>query len=749
MKKITTSVLSVATLAVLSTACVKIESLDPVKAISKSLNGEKKKKDNRITNSASTNEAITVGSHNMQVVSETLSKKNMLPISSARAKAILEDLPSTSEKAEAAPVEQIQGEENLLLGFPISLLGEQNVFGAVITKVSDKNSEELGGLKLTDLPPLHVRTMIGRFEDGSPALSLIGCANDCSERSQQGNLISLPIVGVDEEKGLLMVDMSALGQALDLISMLDPDGEYTGLKAVTSSTTEFDYDLTSLVFDIKTTMVAKDTAPENVEAAPKTEFSVRWYMKLASGFNPAFTVRAPTEGVGFFETTRSKDVKITRFSITQNGEKIKYFIKNVPEAYRPHFSGALNNWNAKFKELVGVEPLSYEFVEKSDPRHAKLIPGDIRYNIIEWDEDNKAGYGGLGPSVANQFTGETMSANVLIQGPNIIEMYTKWFALSGNIRALREAGQLAQANTIIKNFSQEANAKINSLKKDFSIKLGKKLAMRVNSQRPELEDPMIKNHFEVVPAGVTFESYMKGYFTEMLEHELGHNLGLRHNFKGNLGSTDSGDKGTVSRSIMEYLGRPFRHLNDIGIYDAMAISYGYAGEAPAHKNWFCTDEHQASGAKNIGTTSPECSKSDATSDPFTFWESRVRRTLDLVLDVNTASAPVWKTAEVKAQIEEFTIAFANYAAAAEKNGETWTNFFGKADRPDDKTKVKAYVLKKMKALVCDAKLADIIKAKESQEAQTLAQENLSALRKVVSDKSKELGVFSERETACN
>lgn len=747
MKKITTSVLSVATLAVLSTACVKIESLDPVKAISKQINGEKKKKDTSIKNSPNTNEAISVGSHNMQVVSESLIAQKSLK--KARIQKMLAELPSTSETADTIPAEQITGEENLLLGFPISLLGEQNVFGAVITKVSDKKNEDLGGLKLTDLPPLHVRTMIGRFEDGSPALSLIGCANDCSERSQQGNLISLPIVDVDEEKGLLIVDLSALGQALDLISMLDPDGEYTKLKAVTSSTTEFDYDLTSLVFDIKTQFVAKDTAPENMETAPKTEFTVRWYMKLASGFNPAFESRAPTEGVGYFETSRAKATKITRFSVTQNGEKVKYFIKNVPAAYRPHFSGAINNWNAKFKELIGVEPLVYEFVEKTDPRHAKLVPGDIRYNIIEWDEDNKAAYGGLGPSIANQFTGEMMSANVLIQGPTIIEMYTKWFGVSSEIRELREAGQLAQANQIIKKFSAQANQKLNSMKAEFAVKLGKKLSLRVNSQRPELEDPMIKNHFEVVPAGVSFDEYMKGYFTEMMEHELGHNLGLRHNFKGNLGSTDSGDKGSVSRSIMEYMGRPFRHLNDIGIYDTMALNYGYAGVAPEQKNWFCTDEHQASGAKNIGTTSPECSKSDATSDPFTFWESRVRRALDLILDTKSASAPVWKTEEVKGQIEEFTIAFANYAAAAEKNGDTWTNFFGKMDRPADKAKVKPYVLKKMKALMCDPKLADIIKAKETTEAQALAQANLTALRKVVSDKAKELGVFSERETACN
>lgn len=755
LKKLIPSAVSALTLAVFSTGCVKIESLDPIKALTKPFQSEKKK-DTRIKNSKSTNEAVSVGQNTFQVISESAfqEQKNlragMLPVSSARAQKMLAELPSTSEVADAIPAETVQGEESLLLGFPITLLGEQNTFGAVITKVTDRKSEDLGGLKLTDLTPIHVRTMIGRFEDGSPALSLIGCTNDCSERSQQGNLISLPIVGVDEDKGLLMIDLSLLGQSLDLITMLDPDGSYTKLKAVSSSTTEFDYDLTSLVFDIKTKMVPKDTPDENVATAPVTEFTVRWYMKLSSAFNPAFESRAPTPGVGFFQTERSKATKIQRWSITENGKKIKYYIKNVPKEFRPHFSGALDNWNLKFKEILGVEPLIYEFVEKEDPRHEKLVPGDIRYNIIEWDEVNKASYGGLGPSIANQFTGETMSANVLIQGPTIIEMYTKWFGISQEVRELQAQGRVAEANSLIQNFNVQARSTLAARgARQYAIKLGKKLEMNIHSQKPELEDPMIKNHFEIVPAGITFSEYMKGYFTEMLEHELGHNMGLRHNFKGNLGASDSGQRGSASRSIMEYLGRPYRMLNQIGLYDEMAIRYGYTGEAPKHLNWFCTDEHQASSAKNIAAASPECSKSDATSDPFSFWEGRVMRALDLAIDLHSSSAPVWKTEEIRGQVEEFTLAFANYAAAADKTADSWTNFFGKQDRPEDKSKVKAFVIAKMKSLLCAPALAEAIKAKESAEASEAAQKNLNDLRSVVVNKSKELTVFTEDDLKCN
>lgn len=774
MKKISTSVLSVATLAVLSTACVKIESLDPVKAISQTFKSEKKKKkSSRITNAQNTNEQVTVGSHNLNVVSADVLKKlkaagKVISASDPKAHKML-GLSSSGNKMMASAESCVP--DSLKVGLPISFLKEQYMFGAVITKVSDKKSEELGSLKLTDLPPLHIQTVAGRTKviakgddcnplldsEGSPvvievpAISLKGCGADCSERSDKGGLISIPVDSVDEENGIVYLDLKALGEGLDLMSIMDPDGEYTKLITVMAQTTEINYDIKTLLFDIKSTMVPKGTTQETLPTAPVTEITVRWYMKLSSAFDPSFESRSPTPGVGFFETTRSKSTKITRFAIpdVKNGETIKYYIKNVPQAYRAHFSGALDNWNKKFKEILDVEPLSYEFIEKSDSRHAALIPGDIRFNIMEWDEDNRASYGGLGPSIANQFTGQTMSANVLIQGPNIIEMYTKWFELSKDIRALRSSGQLAEANTVIKTFNAEAAALVNKFgQRKFALSIGKNLNFRVNAQRPELEDPMIKNHFEVVPAGVTFDDYMKGYFTEMLEHELGHNFGLRHNFKGNLGSTDAGVAGSASRSIMEYLGRPYRHMNEIGLYDDMAIRFGYTGEAPKRLNWFCTDEHEASSAKNIALTSPECSKGDATSDPFSFWESRVKRALDLIVDLKTSSAPVWKTEEIKAEADAFIKAFANYGAANEKVLESLTNFFGKADRPEDKAKVKPYVLRKLKTLICNPALADAIKAKESQDAQKLAQDNLDGLRKMIVEKNKEYAVFTEAELKC-
>lgn len=747
MKNIKSSVLSVLALSFLSTACLQEIKLAPA---------NKKNKNNYVTNKSSTvNEQIGDDKLQIHVISEQELQLQELAgkvhgTHSRAAYKLLRTHPQVAKTkvADAQEMKMLETkEQSLILGLPVGLIGEQSIFGGVITKVTDKANESLGSLKLTDLTPIHVRPMIAADEENL-YLALVGCVSECSEESDQRALIYIPIVKVSDDSKVVYVDLTTLGKGLDLIKMLDPTGGYTKLRSVSSSTTTVDYSLSTLVFDIVSKMVPVGTADQDIPTAPKTEFTVRWYLKLNSAFNPAFTARNATEGVGYFKTERSKSSKITRFSTTDFGKSVKYYIKNVPEQFKPVFANAFDNWNKEFTKIIGRDLLSYQFVDATDPMAQELVAGDIRYNIMEWDLDNKASYGGLGPSIANQFTGETLSANVLIQGPTIIDLYTKWFALSKTASRLIADGRTSEANEVVAKFNREATAEvINRQKTKFAIKLGD-MDMNVHAQKVELEDPMIKNNFEIVPEGVTFEAYMNGYFTEMLEHELGHNLGLRHNFKGNLGAYETGEKGSVSRSIMEYLGRPYRYLSAIGLYDKMAISYGYRGVAPKHLNWFCTDEDQGSDKASFAAKSPECTKSDATSDPFSFWESRLSRAIDLIIDMKSTSAPVWKTEEVASQIDEAVTGLTAYAASAAKTSSTWTNFFGKGDRPESTQEIKLYVLEALKKKICNPALADIIAGKETAEAQKLAEVNLAALKKTVALKTAEIGVYTSQELIC-
>jgi hypothetical protein len=180
----------------------------------------------------------------------------------------------------------------------------------------------------------------------------------------------------------------------------------------------------------------------------------------------------------------------------------------------------------------------------------------------------------------------------------------------------------------------------------------------------------------------------------------------------------------------------------------MAIAYGYKGIQPKHKNWFCTDEDQGLDLKSLAVKSPECTKSDATSDPFSFWEGRINRIMDLILESKSNAAPVWKVEDVKSQVSEAVTGLSAYAISAEATAETWTNFFGKNDRPENKSEMKSYVLKRIKKKLCNPKIAEIIQAKESAEAQKLAQDNFEALKKEIEAKTASLALYTAQDLSC-
>ncbi len=641
---------------------------------------------------------------------------------------------------------------SLQVALPRTLFNQHQVLGAVITQVSDHENEDMGNLKLTDLPALHVRGVVST-RDGGKFLDLVGCEEKCTETSEQKTIFSLPITGEEPGGQAIVVDLASVGKDFNLVSLLDPDGEGLQLKTKLARTVRVDYDLSTLVFDVESHLIPLDASVDDPQA-PVTVITSRWYLKLASAFNPAFVSREATPGVGFFMTGRGTTDHITRFSLEQTGPgaPVKYFVKNVPTRYRDSFAGAFDEWNAKLSPVFGHAIVEYEFVEKEDPRYPLLVPGDVRYNIVEWDLDNKASYGGLGPSIANQMTGETFSANVLVQGPTIEVLYKAWFGANDQAQQLRAMGQVAAAEQVLKSAQHELQSKVDELKsRRFTLKTGRGTEFRVVSQLQSLEDPVMEpsKDFEELPAGISYDAYMAGYFHDMLAHELGHNLGLRHNFRGNMGALqgpgETPKTGEVSRSVMEYLGRGFRYQDHIGEYDVMALTYGYLGTKPGHTDWFCTDEDSlAAGTKN----SAECSPDDATSDPFGFFELRLKHAVDLTTAAGQPGAPVWTVKELRAKLDVAVNGLSAYAATATDTSSGWTGFFGKPGRPSQADGVHAYVASRMNQLICQADIDAAIAQKPVAQDREKAQAGLEELRAAVLETAATWQVFQPGEVGC-
>jgi hypothetical protein len=635
------------------------------------------------------------------------------------------------------------------VGFPMDLLGHQYVFGSVVTAVSAGKSETLGRLKLIDLTPMHVVPRVFQVQPGDFVFALTGCVQRCDESSDEQILLTIPILGVDPKTEVIALDLSALGQGLNLMEIIDPNGEYTQLQTVKSETVRADYSLSTLVFDIDVTMAPK----ADPTSADQTKFTGRWYLRLASSFDTAFVSRAATPGVGFFMTERASVSRIQRLkrprTIVGAGDlpSAHYYIKNVPMEYRAAFKDAFDSWNALGQKLFAKPMLTYEHVETTDPRYALLIPGDARFHIIEWDLDNLAPYGGLGPSLANQHTGEIFSANVLVQGPKIVEIYSQWFKASVRATELEQSGFLAEAAKTMLDARNSIQAKLGEPHKHrIQMTLGHTLNFRVPAQDPSLEDPlMAKMEFEPVPAGYTYEQYMAGYFRELVGHELGHNVGLRHNFRGNLSSTGHRD-GEVSSSVMEYLGRGHRHLNRIGAYDEMAMRYGYLGTAPSVVTGYCTDEDVPDAT--TASLSAECSRDDASSDPFSFFIERLERSAGYLTAPGSTDAPTWSVKDMDTELSAVFKNLGIYAVNPSTVAAKWTNFFGKAGRPRNTNGVKAYVLNQVKDVLCSDDLVVALDEKTSRAARQKTLDNIQALTAKASAVLTQVGAYSTTELAC-
>jgi hypothetical protein len=102
--------------------------------------------------------------------------------------------------------------------------------------------------------------------------------------------------------------------------------------------------------------------------------------------------------------------------------------------------------------------------------------------------------------------------------------------------------------------------------------------------------------------GLSRKEYVERFVAALAAHEIGHTLGLRHNFKGSLKSP--------STSVMDYL--PLRDMVALGptpgSYDVAAINYLYGKSPNPPAEAFCTDEQVP--------LDPECRDWDSGATPL-------------------------------------------------------------------------------------------------------------------------------------
>jgi hypothetical protein len=288
---------------------------------------------------------------------------------------------------------------------------------------------------------------------------------------------------------------------------------------------------------------------------------------------------------------------------------IVFWIENaVPLEYRDAVKEGILIWNkafekAGFKDAIEVRQM---------PNDAKWDPADVRYNTIRWI-NTVDGFFALGPSRVNPLTGEILDADIVVDGSFVRALNQDYrnLVLQNQSQPTSLLSHLIGNNNLCNNgLTTEAESNPSPLA-PLSEK-GKALRPSPLSNLATAYDLCYgieaANQFElgsmalsfrnIMPSSDQMQNYIHQYLRLVIAHEVGHTLGLRHNFHGStllkpeeMNNTQITRTKGLTASVMDYIppnlapqgvrqGDYFPAA--VGPYDEWAIQYGYTPTQAAH-----------------------------------------------------------------------------------------------------------------------------------------------------------------------
>lgn len=268
-----------------------------------------------------------------------------------------------------------------------------------------------------------------------------------------------------------------------------------------------------------------------------------------------------------------------------------YMEKTVPIHLRPYVRAGIEEWNKAFRKLGFDNAIEVRQQRDDDD----WDPEDVRYNTFRWITA-EAGFA-MGPSRVNPFTGEILDADIIFDASFL--RYWKHdyetFTPEGVARLMGQ-GPLSQgesAKSLIPQGlpnRQKLSGDAGSTKWDHRCAMGTGMQQQMGFAAAALLAQGATKADGKLP-----DEFVHQAIKEVVMHEVGHTLGLRHNFKAsawksleeiNKQPIDS-DEATVA-SVMDY--SPANISPDkakqgpyysatIGPYDYWAIEYGYKTDA--------------------------------------------------------------------------------------------------------------------------------------------------------------------------
>ncbi|MCK6619322.1 MAG: zinc-dependent metalloprotease [Calditrichaceae bacterium] len=264
-------------------------------------------------------------------------------------------------------------------------------------------------------------------------------------------------------------------------------------------------------------------------------------------------------------------------------QPIVFWLENtIPPEYREAVRQGVLRWNGAFERIGFKEAIEV----RQMPDDADWDPADARYNTIRWIVQPGAAYA-VGPSRANPYTGQIYDADIRISA-DYLRFYFQEFEqfvtptawMSADFSLFFPGPELpeARAGSEFPFFCDFARGFAHQFAFGRSL-LSARSAGRLDSAE--------------------LQKYVYDATLSLVAHEVGHTLGLRHNFKASaihnlaqLHDSEFTQKNGLTGSLMDYhpvnLSAAGQKQGDyfqttLGPYDYWAIEYAYTPYDPDSK----------------------------------------------------------------------------------------------------------------------------------------------------------------------
>jgi len=298
--------------------------------------------------------------------------------------------------------------------------------------------------------------------------------------------------------------------------------------------------------------------------------------------------------------------------------------RNIPLEYRDTVKAGILEWNKAFERIGFKDAIKVEM----QPDDADFDTADLRHASVRWYLDTSDGALAIGPSRIDPRTGEILDADIGVsQG---------WTRLPRRL----SGEQFPRPMPTMPAMQQDEQALCSYGAEAFS--------------EAAFASGLLEARGDLDPSGPEAEAIVKATLKDVITHEVGHTLGLRHNFRASTIYTDQQlsdaaftRKNGLGGSVMDYnawniaLDKEKQGeyvMSTLGPYDYWAIEYAYKPIDPSKEKSelakiasrsaepylaYATDEEVGD------STDPQVNQRDLGSDPLGFARRRMQLSREL------------------------------------------------------------------------------------------------------------------------